>query len=87
VELPVSQEVMVGIGSDDGFKLWVNGKFVDRQNVTRSLGVDTNRCPVKLNKVRNLLLLKILQGGPTGWSLRLTDTKRVPLKTCRVWMS
>ncbi|MBM4085385.1 MAG: hypothetical protein FJ272_11395 [Planctomycetes bacterium] len=82
-----AREVRIGVGSDDGFKLWVNGEFIGGENAMRSLGMDTNRYDVKMQPGRNLILLKVVQGGgPTGWSLRLTDLQGKPLK-CSVWMA
>ena len=88
VEVPAAQDAFVGIGSDDGFKLWVNGQFLGGENASRSLGIDTNRYPVKLRAGRNLVLLKVVQGGgPSGWSLRLSDAAGNPLKAAKVWLA
>jgi hypothetical protein len=65
----------------------VNGALVGGENVTRGVGVDTNRYRVAMPKGRSLLLLKIVQGGgPTGWSLRLSDQDGNGLKECTVWL-
>jgi len=88
VEPEAAGPVRIGIGSDDGFKLWVNGKYIAGKNVTRSLGIETDRYAVDLNNGRNLILLKIVQGGgPTGWSLRLCDPAGNPLRNARLWLA
>jgi hypothetical protein len=50
--------------------------------------VDADRFQVTLNPGRNLLLLKVIQGGgPTGWCLRLTDAAGQPLPGVKVWLA
>jgi hypothetical protein len=78
----------IRLGSDDGFKLWFNGQLLGGANLSRSAGVDAERFPVTLNAGRNLILLKIIQGGgPTGWCLRLTDPAGQPLPGAKVWLT
>ena len=78
----------IRLGSDDGFKLWLNGQFLGGANASRGVGVDADRFPVTLNTGRNLLLLKVIQGGgPTGWCLRLTDPQGQPLPGAKVWLA
>ena len=51
------------VGSDDGCKVWLNGKFVWLNRARRPVRVDDDRIMVKLRKGDNRLLMKIEQGG------------------------
>ena len=63
---------VLGIGSDDSVKVWLNGKLVHRNLVTRGVIADNDRVPVTFKKGRNQLVLKILNtGGPWGFACRL----------------
>ncbi len=53
-------------GSDDGITVWVNGRRVFERQETRGCACDEDRAVVYLEKGRNLLVLKITQGGG-GW--------------------
>jgi len=70
------QEVQIRLGSDDGYKLWVNHHYVGGLHVHRNSGIDQNIHPVKLKKGKNLILLKIDQDfSAFNFYLRLTDPK------------
>ena len=58
-------QAVLCIGSDDGNKVYVNGKLVTKINVPQGRGLrpDSERALVKLHKGSNLILVKILQGG------------------------
>ena len=85
VVLDRAQVVRVGVGSDDGFKLWVNGTLLGGLNCSRGVGIDIDRYPVDMRQGGNLVLLKILQGGgPTGWSLRLATPAGKALTGARI---
>ena len=72
VDLKHDLEVRVGVGSDDGFKLWVNGTLQGGLDAHRGAGIDQNRYTVPMHAGPNWILLKIIQGGgASGWSLRL----------------
>ncbi len=75
------QDVVFRTGSDDGMKLWVNGKVVFGKNGPRSLAVDMDTIPVKLKKGVNKVLIKVLNGGG-GWEFcaRVTTKDGRPLK-------
>ncbi len=55
------------MGSDDGVKVWLNGKVAHSNNVDRGEITDQDTAPISLKKGANELLLKITQGGG-GWS-------------------
>ena len=58
-------QAILCIGSDDGNKVYVNGKLVTKINVPQGRGLrpDSEKTLVKLHKGSNLILVKILQGG------------------------
>jgi hypothetical protein len=51
------------IGSDDGVKVWLNGKVVHAANVNRALTVAEDKVDVTLSAGWNEVLLKVMQGG------------------------
>lgn len=75
------KEVELRVGSDDGYKLWVNHKLVGEQNVYRSMELDSETYKVKLNKGKNLILIKVAQDwGEFQFQMRAVsaDGKEVP---------
>ena len=74
IEMPEEKEVVLGIGSDDGVKVWLNGELVHEYWVCRGVGVDNDRIPFKFKKGMNQLVIKVQnQGGPWGFCCRLMD--------------
>ncbi len=74
VESPEAAKAVALVGSDDGVKLWVNGKLVHSNKVQRPLLPDQDRVEIDLVKGRNRILLKVNQGGgPWGFTLRIED--------------
>ena len=67
---------VLGIGSDDSVKVWLNGKLIHKNIVTRGVIADNDRVPVTFKKGKNQLVLKILNtGGPWGFACRLLSTE------------
>jgi hypothetical protein len=67
VKSPVKQEVLLYTGSDDGLKVWLNGKVVHATGGGRGMQIDTDKIKVTLDAGWNALLMKVTQGsGP--WS-------------------
>ncbi len=60
-------DVLMGIGSDDSNKVWLNGSVVNTNDVTRRTTRVQNRFHVDLNRGNNLLLVKICNSG--SWDL------------------
>jgi len=74
IDIPEETHGVLGIGSDDSVKVWLNGKLVHRNLVTRGVMADNDRVPVTFKKGKNQLVLKILNtGGPWGFACRLLD--------------
>ncbi|MHC4603013.1 MAG: hypothetical protein ACYS6W_06745 [Planctomycetota bacterium] len=66
---------VLGIGSDDSVKVWLNGKLVHKNLVVRGVIADNDRVPVTFKKGKNQLVLKILNtGGPWGFACRLLSS-------------
>ncbi len=65
VESPEAQTQLVGLGSDDGVRVWLNGELVHENSTPRALAVDDDVFPIKLKKGNNRLLVKVVneQGG------------------------
>lgn len=51
------------LGTDDGVKVWLNGKQVHANNAARGVAVDQDKIPVSLQQGVNELLLKVTNGG------------------------
>jgi len=66
--------VMLGVGSDDGVKIWLNGKLVHENWVPRGINKDEDLVPLHLVKGSNQVLLKVqdMEGG-WGFMVRLLD--------------
>jgi hypothetical protein len=65
---PTARHTEILLGSDDGVKVWVNGKLVHDSPEQRGIAVDQDRFPIELNKGVNTLLVKVDQ-GPGDWKL------------------
>ena len=72
------------LGTDDGARLWVNGKEVFVTRETRAAAPEQNKVPVRLKKGANAVLLKVANGNnPHGFYFSLTsaeETKVAPKK-------
>jgi putative heme-binding domain-containing protein len=81
LESPEDQEATLLIGTDDGGKLWVNGKEVFNEKVTRAAAPDQNRVTVKLKKGKNEVLLKVANGNnPHGFYLTILSAQELKAK-------
>ena len=66
--------VWLTVGSDDGVKIWVNGKEVHRVARQREVRLDEDRVDAEMRAGENHLLLKIQQGlGGWGFAVRMLD--------------
>ena len=78
---PNDQKARLDTGSDDGLKVWLNGKVVYEKDAPRSLNVGEDKIAVQLSKGWNELLMKVTQGGG-GWEacarLRSADGAKLP---------
>ncbi|MHC4192791.1 MAG: HEAT repeat domain-containing protein [Planctomycetota bacterium] len=67
VSSPTDQKVRLQLGSNDGIKVWLNGKVVHANNASRTITRDEDKVEVNLRKGWNSLMMKITQSGGT-WS-------------------
>jgi len=61
VESVHAREVVLGCGSDDGIKLWLNGKLVHELEMGRGYSPDQDKVTVQLKAGINRILVKISQ--------------------------
>jgi hypothetical protein len=65
----------LSLGSDDGIKLWVNGREVLARRVNRGAAPDQERVEIQLHAGDNRLLMKIVnQGGVSGFYFEASPT-------------
>lgn len=65
---PTERELQVSLGSDDGFRLYVNGKEIAGKNIGRGVMPDQDRAVLPLKAGRNTIVYKIVNtGGPSGY--------------------
>lgn len=67
---PTERSAEILLGSDDGIKLWVNGKLEYENHAHRAAAVDQDLVRVPLKAGVNTLLVKVDQGGG-GWGFYL----------------
>ncbi len=74
---PVTLEIF----SDDGVKVWLNGKVIHAHNVARPIGPNPDRVTATLQKGTNRLMLKVTQNNlPWGAIVRVREAKVVEPK-------
>jgi hypothetical protein len=74
-------DAKIYLGSDDGIKVWLNGKLIHQNNIHRGFTSGEDSFPVKLNKGKNTCLLKVTQ-GTGGWetAMAICDMDGKPLE-------
>lgn len=81
VESDREQKAVVTLGSDDGYKLWINHELVAEKRIFRECKKDEDRHAVNLKKGWNLVLLKIEQDiGGYEFAMRFLTPDGKPLK-------
>ncbi len=86
VEMPQSAKVWLAVRSDDAIKVWLNGKLVHENWITRPVADEEDVIPVEFQSGTNRLLLKIqnVQGG-WGFGCRLATAESLADKF--VWLA
>jgi hypothetical protein len=78
---PREQKATLLLGSDDGVKVWLNGKMIHAKNVARGVSPDEDKVPVALREGANELLLKVTNGaGDWGAIVRFAGADGKPLR-------
>jgi len=67
---PTASKTEILVGSDDGVKVWINGKLVHDFAEQRGIRIDEDRAAIELNQGWNSILVKVDQ-GPGDWALSL----------------
>ncbi len=72
IDMPEEITGTLGIGSDDGIKIWLNGELVHENWLHREVAPDDDRVPVTFRKGKNQLVLKVQNAlGAWGFCCRL----------------
>lgn len=72
INIPEATAALLGIGSDDAVKVWLNGELVHENWIGRPVNKDDDLVPVNFLEGRNQLLLKIQnQQFDWGFSCRI----------------
>jgi hypothetical protein len=84
VVLPEAREMVLRIGSNDGFKCWFNGHEVSRFDGGRGYFPDQDSATVQAEAGVNKVLMKVTQmGGAWAFSVRMTDLSGKPIDLAR----
>ena len=67
IEAPEEADAWLGIGSDDGLRIWLNGEPVNDRWIARPSRLDDDVVPLRLKKGKNTFLIKI-QNVKGRWS-------------------
>jgi hypothetical protein len=74
IEMPEGRAGTLGIGSDDGVRVWLNGELVHDNWLYRAVVPDDDRVPITFKKGTNQIVLKVQNAlGPWGFCCRLLD--------------
>jgi len=68
------REVMLGIGSDDGIRIWLNGKLVHDHEVGRGYSANTEHARVRRQPGTNRILVKLVN-YLNGWGFGISLPK------------
>ncbi len=74
IDMPEEKTCVLGIGSDDHVKVWLNGRLIHEHwgSGGRGLVADNDQVTATFKKGRNQLVLKVQNGGgPWGFACRL----------------
>ncbi len=63
IQSGAARELELSLGTDDSFKLWINGKLITDKKITRGVAPDQDKVRVSLVRGENKLLFKIANGG------------------------
>jgi len=86
LECDRDMEVEIRLGSDDGFRLWVDGEVRMTRHVHRGVKEDEDSLPLKLGRGLHLVLLKVDQGdGDHGFVARVVTPQGERPSGIRVW--
>ena len=85
VRSPEQRQAVIELGSDDGVKVWLNGKVVHTNDARRATHRASDKAPCELREGWNELLVKVTQAtGEWGLCLRFTHPDGLPMHDLRV---
>src|SRR5262249_12752166 len=74
IDVKGKRALVLSLGSDDGIKVWLNGKLVLGKNVGRAVAPDQDKVTIELEPGRNRLLMKISNmSGGAGFYFSATE--------------
>jgi len=80
IKVDTARPLMLSLGSDDGIKVWINGKAIHLNKVTRALAADQDKVTIQLQAGENKVLMKIVNAsGGSGFYFNAGDA--LPEKT------
>ncbi|MGB7581280.1 MAG: hypothetical protein WBL85_02375 [Sedimentisphaerales bacterium] len=86
LDADTDKDVEVRVGSDDGYKLWINHQLIATVHEYRAMEMDQETHKVKLNKGKNLLLIKVDQDtGEYQFMLRVVGADGKEIPGIKVW--
>lgn len=71
IDAPRDTKYTVKMGTDDGVKVWVNGKLVHDNPVLRGATPDQDTVTFDLKKGKNVMLVKVIN-GPAGDTMQIS---------------
>ena len=74
VNLPEAKVLKFGVGSNDGVRVWINGKLVLDRKVLRPAVPNEDQISVPMKKGENAILVKVDQTG-NKWGFYFTERK------------
>lgn len=78
---PVAQDARLDLGSDDGLRVWLNGRVIHTNNAMRGLTHGSDRAAARLERGWNDVLVKVSQGGGDWqFSCRMRAADGSPLR-------
>lgn len=81
LELAAAKNALMGVGSDDGVKIWLNGELVHENWIGRPVREDDDLVEMMFKKGRNQLLFKVQNMGQAwGFSCRMIGPTLFPEK-------
>ena len=74
IDMPMDRRYLVGVGYQNGVKIWVNGELEHENWSDWQVVVDDDRFWVNLKKGKNQIVMKVQSGeSPMGFCFRLLD--------------
>ena len=74
IESPRATKLVISLGSDDGLRVWLDGKEALQKRVKRPLAADQDKATIELHQGTNHLLVKIVNAdGSSGFYFRVLE--------------